>query len=58
VLEQRGIGRVDWHAWVRLLRDMRFRGWSILELDAAPDPVADIAAGKAYVGTALSSIYA
>ena len=52
-----GIGRVDWHAWVRLLRDMRFRGWAILELDAAPDPVAHIAAGRAYVGSALSSIY-
>jgi sugar phosphate isomerase/epimerase len=53
-----GVGRVDWHAWVRLLRDMRFSGWAILELDAAPDPIADIAAGKAFVESALSRIYA
>jgi sugar phosphate isomerase/epimerase len=53
-----GIGRVDWQAWVRLLRDVQFRGWAILELDAAPDPVADIADGKAFVESALSPIYA
>lgn len=53
-----GVGRVDWHAWARLLRDIKFRGWAILELDAAPDPVADIAAGHAFVRSALSPIYA
>jgi sugar phosphate isomerase/epimerase len=53
-----GVGRVDWHAWVRLLRDVKFRGWAILELDAAPDPIADIAAGRAFIQSALSPIYA
>jgi sugar phosphate isomerase/epimerase len=52
-----GVGRVDWHAWVKLLRDMRFQGWAILELDAAPNPIEDIAAGKAFIETALSPIY-
>lgn len=53
-----GTGRVDWHAFVKLLRDARYEGWAILELDAAPDPVADIAAGKAFIERALSHIYA
>jgi sugar phosphate isomerase/epimerase len=30
-----GLGRVDWPAWIRLLRDRQFSGWAILELDAA-----------------------
>jgi sugar phosphate isomerase/epimerase len=51
-----GAGRVDWPAWARLMRDMRFDGWAILELDAAADPVADIIAGRHFVETALLPI--
>ncbi|MCM2476447.1 TIM barrel protein [Rhizobium sp. CG5] len=52
-----GLGRVDWQAWIRLLRDRQFSGWAILELDAAPDPVADIADGLTLVRQALTPIY-
>ena len=53
-----GAGRVDWPAWARLLRDLHFSGWAILELDAAADPVADIIAGRQFVETALLPIFA
>lgn len=52
-----GIGRVDWHAFVKLLRDTQYEGWAILELDAAPDPIADIAAGLKFINTALAPTY-
>lgn len=52
-----GLGRVDWPAWIRLLRDRNFEGWAILELDAAPDPVRDIAGGLTLVRQALLPIY-
>ncbi|ARO15944.1 inosose dehydratase (plasmid) [Ketogulonicigenium robustum] len=49
-----GTGRVDWPAWARLLRQRDFRGWAILELDAAPDPVADITQGLTLVRQSLA----
>lgn len=52
-----GLGRVDWPAWIRLLRDRQFSGWAILELDAAPDPVGDIANGLTLVRQSLLPIY-
>jgi sugar phosphate isomerase/epimerase len=52
-----GLGRVDWPAWIRLLRDRQFNGWAILELDAAADPVGDIANGITLVRQALLPIY-
>lgn len=52
-----GIGRVDWPAWIRLLRDRQFDGWAILELDASPDPVADIAHGMKLIRQSLLPIY-
>lgn len=52
-----GMGRVDWHAWSRLLRDRGLTGWAILELDAAPDPVGDIADGLALVGQSIMPIF-
>lgn len=52
-----GLGRIDWPAWIRLLRDRAYEGWAILELDAAPDPVADLANGLKLVKQALLPIY-
>ncbi|WP_137155182.1 sugar phosphate isomerase/epimerase [Rhizobium sp. FKL33] len=51
------LGRVDWHAWTRLMRDRRYEGWAILELDAAPNPVSDIENGLTLVRQALLPIY-
>ncbi|HEU5100895.1 MAG TPA: sugar phosphate isomerase/epimerase [Roseiflexaceae bacterium] len=52
-----GSGVVDWPAWLRLLRDLRYRGWAVLELDAAPDPVGDLKRIRQYVESTLLQIY-
>jgi sugar phosphate isomerase/epimerase len=52
-----GEGVVDWPAWVRLLRDIRYRGWALFELDTAPDPVGELKKIRQYVDSALSHIY-
>jgi len=50
-------GVVDWPSWLRLLRDLRYKGWAVFELDAAHDPVADLKQIKQYVEAALAPIY-
>ena len=52
-----GTGIVDWPAWMRLLREMRYEGWAVFELDTAADPVGDLQRIKHYVETALAPIY-
>lgn len=52
-----GAGVVDWPAWMRLLRDMRYQGWALFELDATPDPVGELRKIRQYVESALSHIY-
>jgi sugar phosphate isomerase/epimerase len=52
-----GQGVVDWPAWMRLLRDMRYQGWALFELDAAPDPIGDLKRIRQYVESALIQIY-
>ncbi|MEZ4865809.1 MAG: sugar phosphate isomerase/epimerase [Caldilineaceae bacterium] len=52
-----GEGVVDWPGWLRLLRDVNYQGWAVLELDAAPDPVADLQRIKRYIEGALLHIY-
>jgi sugar phosphate isomerase/epimerase len=48
-----GTGRVDWFAWIRLLRDAKYSGWAVLELDAIADPVAEIIGSRKFVEQAL-----
>ncbi len=52
-----GSGVVDWPGWMRLLRELRYQGWAVFELDAAPDPVGDLKKIKQYVEAALAPIY-
>jgi len=52
-----GTGVVDWPAWLRLLRDLNYQGWAVLELDAAPDPVGDLQQIKHYIDRSLAPIY-
>jgi sugar phosphate isomerase/epimerase len=52
-----GSGVVDWPGWMRLMRDMNFQGWAILELDTSPDPVQRLKEIKRYVETVLGQIY-
>jgi sugar phosphate isomerase/epimerase len=53
-----GTGTVDWFSWARLLREIRYRGCTLLELDAAPDPVTEMRAARGFVETALAPLYA
>jgi len=52
-----GTGVVDWPEWMRLLRDLRYQGWAVFELDTAPDPVGDLKKIREYVEGALLHIY-
>ena len=52
-----GTGVVDWPEWMRLLRELRYHGWAVFELDTAPDPVGDLRKIKQYVEGALLPIY-
>lgn len=52
-----GAGVVDWHGWLRTLRDLHYTGWAVFELDAAPDPVGELQKIKQYVESALAPIY-
>ncbi|WP_432990593.1 sugar phosphate isomerase/epimerase family protein [Dactylosporangium sp. CA-233914] len=52
-----GSGKVDWSEWMRILRDNRWRGWAIEEIDMSPDPVGELRQGLEYFRTALAPIY-
>ncbi|MBA3276378.1 MAG: sugar phosphate isomerase/epimerase [Chloroflexia bacterium] len=53
-----GQGVVDWPGWARLLRDLRYTGWAVFELDGAADPVADLKAIRTYVESSLGHLLA
>jgi sugar phosphate isomerase/epimerase len=44
-----GTGDVDWSGWLAAMDRAQFEGWTILELDAARDPVADMTAAREFV---------
>lgn len=46
-----GAGKVDWLGWAELLRDIGYRGETLLELAPVPDPVADMRAAKQHIET-------
>lgn len=52
-----GEGVVDWHAWMRLMRDINYRGWAVFELDVSPDPVAELKSIRAFLERSLGHIY-
>jgi inosose dehydratase len=53
-----GSGLVDWREWMRILRDHRWQGWAIEEIDNSPDPVAELRAGLEFFRHELAPIYA
>ncbi len=53
-----GRGVVDWPGWVRTLRDIRYDGWAVFELDGAADPVADLTEIRRYVDGSLGHLLA
>jgi sugar phosphate isomerase/epimerase len=52
-----GTGQVDWGRWIRVLRNIDYQGWAILELDAASDPAAQIIAARQFVERSLLHVY-
>lgn len=51
-----GQGVVDWHAWVKVLREMNYTGWAVFELDGSTDPVGDLRSIRAYVDASLGHL--
>lgn len=49
-----GAGRIDWFSWAELVRSTGVAGVTLLELDAVPDPVADMIAAREYISMALN----
>jgi sugar phosphate isomerase/epimerase len=41
-------GVVDWHKWVKILRDNGWSGWGIAEIDMSVDPQREIREGIDY----------
>jgi sugar phosphate isomerase/epimerase len=56
-MAQVGLGEVDWKGFMRLLRDVRFQGWAILELDAGSNPPAVMKGGVEFVRNTLLGVY-
>lgn len=52
-----GQGVVDWSAWMRLMRDIRYTGWAVFELDVTPDPVGELKNIRRFVEESLGHIY-
>jgi len=52
-----GAGSIDWFAWGRLMREIGFTDLALLELDAVPDPVAEMTAAREFIERSLSAVY-
>lgn len=52
-----GTGTVDWRRWIDVLRQHRWSGWAVEEIDHAEDPVGDLRAGLRYYQTELAPRY-
>lgn len=48
-----GAGSVDWFSWASLVTSTPVAGVTLLELDAVPDPVAQMVAARQYIEQAL-----
>jgi inosose dehydratase len=44
-----GKGVMDWFSWARMLRSIDYQGGVLLELDAAPDPVAQLTEARTFL---------
>ncbi|WP_301122217.1 sugar phosphate isomerase/epimerase family protein [Mycolicibacterium fortuitum] len=50
-----GEGIVDWHQWVKILRENGWSGWGVAEIDMSTDPQGEIMAGIDYYNRELST---
>lgn len=53
-----GSGIVDWRAWQQILRDAKWSGWAIAEIDMSPDPIGEIRQGLEFFRRELAAIHA
>jgi sugar phosphate isomerase/epimerase len=51
-----GAGAIDWFSWSKLVADTAVAGVTLLELDAVPDPVAQMRAARTYIEQALAHV--
>lgn len=51
-----GTGTVDWFSWTRLLRQIDYSGPTLLELDASPDPIAEMTEARRFLEASVSHI--
>lgn len=49
-----GSGSVDWHAWMRVLREHDWSGWATEEIDNSPDPAGELRTGLEYYRSQLA----
>lgn len=52
-----GQGVVDWPAWMRLMRNINYKGWAVFELDVTPDPVGELKKIRHFLQNSLGHIY-
>lgn len=52
-----GAGRIDWLAWMDILREHRWTGWAIEEIDMSPDPVGELREGLRFYRESLEPRY-
>jgi len=52
-----GRGEVDWRSMIRLMREIDFNGWAIIELDAATNPPGQMRDAREFVGRTLLPTY-
>lgn len=51
-----GAGVVDWFGWSRLLREVSYGGCTLLELDAAANPVDEMTNARQFISNVLSVV--
>ena len=51
-----GSGRIDWSSWVDVLGEVSDMSTVILEIDAAPDPVAALTSARTYIDDLLDAV--
>lgn len=52
-----GSGMIDWTSWMEVLREARWSGWAMEEIDNSPHPVDELRASLDYFRAHLAPIY-
>jgi sugar phosphate isomerase/epimerase len=52
-----GQGIVDWQGMARLMREIKYEGWAVLELDAGPNPPMQIREAREFMERSVLHAY-